>query len=81
MYKEHHDASVYYNRKMNRMITFIIYLNDVEEGGETDFFRGNIKIKMLKNFISQWVFSNNSIFSFWACGNHNYRNLAKIFDI
>ena len=80
MYKEHHDASVYYNRKMNRMITFIIYLNDVEEGGETDFFRGNIKIKpevgKIVLFPATWCYphkavtpisSDKTIITGWLC--------------
>ena len=33
------------NKALHRMLLFIIYLNDVEEGGETDFFYQNKSIK------------------------------------
>jgi hypothetical protein len=32
-------------QKKNRIITYLWYLNDVEEGGETDFPDINIKVK------------------------------------
>lgn len=43
-YIYHNDAAVKYDLKRYRFLTFMWYLNDVEEGGETEFF-GNYKIK------------------------------------
>lgn len=41
-YKWHHDFQVipHNNTAAFRLVTFIFYLNDVEEGGETEFFDG-----------------------------------------
>jgi len=44
-YVYHHDFSVDFKNKKNRIITYLWYLNDVEEGGETDFPDINIKVK------------------------------------
>jgi hypothetical protein len=44
-YVYHNDFSIDYNTKKNRIITYLWYLNDVEEGGETDFPDINIKVK------------------------------------
>ncbi len=59
-YVYHHDFSVDYANKKNRVITYLWYLNDVEEGGETDFPDLNLKIKpkagQLLFFPSTWDF-------------------------
>lgn len=34
-----------HNEPLHRMLLFMFYLNDVEEGGETEFFYQNVKIK------------------------------------
>ena len=43
-----------------RIITFLWYLNTVEEGGETEFFNGRISIKPEKGklllFPSTWTY-------------------------
>jgi hypothetical protein len=44
-YVYHHDFSVNDTNKKHRIITYLWYLNDVEEGGETDFPDINIKVK------------------------------------
>jgi hypothetical protein len=44
-YVYHHDFSVDHKKQKNRIITYLWYLNDVEEGGETDFPDINIKMK------------------------------------
>lgn len=43
-YIYHNDFNVDYTEKKYRFLTFMWYLNDVEEGGETEFF-GKYKIK------------------------------------
>lgn len=56
-YKWHHDFSVYKNFD-SRVLTFIWYLNDVDEGGETFFLNGKIKPKKGKFvlFPSTWTY-------------------------
>lgn len=59
-YKLHHDsrASIRNNKISNRIITYLWYLNDVEEGGETLFSTFKIKPKMgsLLLFPSTWTY-------------------------
>jgi hypothetical protein len=58
-YVYHHDGRVDVEKKGNRVITYLWYLNDVTEGGETEFF-GNFKIKPEKGkillFPANWSF-------------------------
>ena len=44
-YKWHQDGSVSTEKPEHRIITYIWYLNDVNEGGETLFFHGKVKPK------------------------------------
>jgi hypothetical protein len=44
-YVYHDDFSVDINKNSYRVITYLWYLNDVEEGGETEFFGGEFKMK------------------------------------
>ena len=44
-YIYHHDFSVDIKNKKNRIITYLWYLNDVTEGGETDFSDLNLNVK------------------------------------
>ena len=44
-YIYHNDFSVDLKNKKNRVITYLWYLDDVEEGGETDFPDLNLKVK------------------------------------
>ena len=59
-YVYHHDFAVDLKNKKNRVITYLWYLNDVEEGGETDFPDINIKVKpeagKLVLFPASWDF-------------------------
>lgn len=59
-YKYHHDSAHSINKTQNRMIAFIWYLNTVDEGGETEFFNGRIKIKPEKGklllFPATWTY-------------------------
>jgi hypothetical protein len=59
-YVYHHDFSIDYKKQKNRIITYLWYLNDVEEGGETDFPDINIKVKpeigKLLLFPASWNF-------------------------
>ncbi len=62
-YKYHNDFSLLKNCSY-RVITFIIYLNSVFDGGETEFF-GNKKIKATKGrivlFPSSWTFPHRGV--------------------
>lgn len=44
-YTYHNDFDINFDKRMFRTLTYIWYLNAIEEGGETEFFGGNIKIK------------------------------------
>jgi len=64
-YKKCKGRYIYHNDSRNdcdkyRVITFIWYLNDVTDGGETEFFGGEIKIKPEKGklvlFPASWTF-------------------------
>ena len=44
-YIYHDDGSIDISNKNYRVITYLWYLNDVEQGGETEFFGGDLKIK------------------------------------
>jgi len=59
-YVYHHDFSVHHEiKKSYRVLTFLWYLNDVEEGGETEFWN-NYKIKPEKGklliFPASWCY-------------------------
>jgi len=58
-YEYHQDGIIIWERQTSRVLTFIWYLNDVLEGGETEFF-GNYKIKpeagKLIFFPANWCF-------------------------
>jgi hypothetical protein len=62
-YTYHDDHCVYTDEK-ERKITFLWYLNDVKEGGETEFF-GNYKIKPEKGklifFPASWCFPHSGL--------------------
>ncbi len=61
-YKLHHDQNSPHSSPQGpRVFTFFMYLNSVEEGGETEFPKLNISIKPVKNNAILWnsVISNN----------------------
>jgi hypothetical protein len=59
-YSYHDDGAVNTILNKHRVITYLWYLNDVEEGGETEFFGGDFKVKPEKGkllfFPSFWCF-------------------------
>ena len=59
-YVYHNDAFISYNRNRSRLITYLWYLNDIEEGGETEFLGGKFKIKpetgKLILFPASWIY-------------------------
>jgi len=59
-YKYHHDSCHSNDKTQTRIIAFIWYLNSVDEGGETEFFNGKIKIKPEKGklllFPATWTY-------------------------
>ena len=61
-YVYHHDFFV--EQKKHRILTFLFYLNDVEEGGETEFFYGKIKVKPETGkcvlFPASWTFPHKA---------------------
>ena len=58
-YIYHNDSQILYEQKEHRILTFLWYLNDVEEGGETEIL-GTIKIKpetgKILLFPADWTF-------------------------
>ena len=59
-YIYHNDFSVEVETQKFRVLTYLWYLNDVLEGGETDFFNGKVQIKPKKGklilFPASWTF-------------------------
>jgi len=64
LYITHVDDYIDYNNKTNRMIVFMWYLNDLHEGGETEF-NGTLKVKpeagKLVLFPSTWTYPHTAI--------------------
>jgi len=62
-YVYHNDFRV--DKEKYRILTFLFYLNDVEEGGETEFFYGNVKIKPKVGkcvlFPASWTFPHRAL--------------------
>jgi hypothetical protein len=62
-YLYHNDSQINFQEKKSRVLTYLWYLNDVEEGGETEFF-GNYKIKPICGkfvlFPATWTFPHCS---------------------
>jgi hypothetical protein len=63
-YVFHNDASFESTQQRNRVLTYIYYLNDVEEGGETQFW-DNYKVKPKKGqlvlFPASWIFPHSGL--------------------
>jgi hypothetical protein len=63
-YKYHNDSFIDPSDNKYRVLNFLWYLNDVVEGGETEFF-GNFRIKPEKGklviFPSEWLFPHTGI--------------------
>lgn len=62
-YVYHNDYQCDFNKKKMRQITFLWYINDVEEGGETQFWE-NIKVKptagKLVLFPAHWTYPHKA---------------------
>lgn len=58
-YKWHNDFAIEH-KKSCRIVTFLFYLNDVEEGGETFFYNGKVKPKAGKLilFPATWTYNH-----------------------
>jgi Rps23 Pro-64 3,4-dihydroxylase Tpa1-like proline 4-hydroxylase len=82
-YVYHNDFHIDKKNNMYRQLTYVFYLNDVIEGGETEFFNGEISIKpqcgKLIIFPSSWTFphcgkmpisSNKYIITGWMYNEH-----------
>ena len=82
-YVYHNDFDMDKTKNMYRIMTYIFYLNDVTEGGETEYFGGEIRIKpkcgKLIFHPASWTFphcgrmpisSNKYIITGWI---YNYR--------
>jgi len=89
-YMYHHDGLNEWETQSSRVLTFLWYLNDVSEGGETEFF-GNYKIKpeagKLVFFPANWCFphcgcmpisSNKYIITGWLSVNENKEVIKQI---
>jgi hypothetical protein len=63
-YIYHNDFTCDWDNKKFRVLTFLWYLNDVDEGGETEFW-GNYKIKPERGklilFPASWVFPHSGL--------------------
>lgn len=83
-YLYHNDFHMDKSKSIYRVMTYVFYLNDVIEGGETEFFGGEIRIQPKRGklilFPSSWTFphcgkmpisSNKYIITGWI---YNYQN-------
>jgi hypothetical protein len=63
-YIYHNDATIDYTNKKSRVLTYIFYLNDVDEGGHTEFY-GELKIKpkagQLVLFPATWTYPHRGM--------------------
>jgi len=73
-YKNHTDCVVEYNDKRDRFATILVYLRDVEEGGETKFPQLGISVKPRKGLALIW----NSMNSRGECDPTSLHNAAKV---
>lgn len=59
-YIYHNDFTIDYSKKKYRVISYLFYLNDVTEGGETEFFGGEVNIVPMCGklilFPASWTF-------------------------
>ena len=62
-YVYHNDFDINFEYKSYRVITFLWYLNTIDDGGETEFFGGDFKIKpecgKLVLFPAAWSFPHS----------------------
>jgi hypothetical protein len=64
-YKEHIDGECWNPLVANRVLAFVVYINTVEEGGETYFRHQNLKVKPVKGsvavFPTSWTHPHQAI--------------------
>jgi Rps23 Pro-64 3,4-dihydroxylase Tpa1-like proline 4-hydroxylase len=63
-YVFHNDSKAYIERKQERCLTYIWYLNDVEEGGETSFYnKGKVRAEQgkLVLFPACWTYPHSGL--------------------
>ena len=73
-YKNHTDCIVNHSDKRDRFATILVYLRDVEEGGETKFPQLGISVKPRKGLALIW----NSMNSHGECDPTSFHNAAKV---
>lgn len=63
-YTYHNDSKIYYEKHRSRLLTYMWYINTVEEGGETEFLGGKLKIKpeagTLVIFPANWLYPHRA---------------------
>ena len=73
-YKNHTDCIVNHPDKRDRYATVLVYLRDVEEGGETKFPQLEISVKPRKGLALIW----NSMNYHGECDPTSIHNAAKV---
>ena len=73
-YKNHTDCIVGTTEKRDRFATVLVYLKDVEEGGETQFPELEISVKPRKGLALVW----NSMNAVGMCDPTSIHNAAKV---
>ncbi|XP_015747856.1 PREDICTED: probable prolyl 4-hydroxylase 10 [Acropora digitifera] len=73
-YKNHTDCLVNHGEKRDRFATILVYLRDVEEGGETKFPQLGISVKPRMGLALIW----NSMNSKGECDPTSIHNAAKV---
>lgn len=73
-YKNHTDCIVDNDEKRDRFATILVYLKDVEEGGETKFPQLGISVKPRKGLALIW----NSMNNHGECDPTSLHNAAKV---
>ena len=73
-YKNHTDCLVNHGEKRDRFATILVYLRDVEEGGETKFPQLGISVKPQMGLALIW----NSMNSKGECDPTSIHNAAKV---
>jgi len=73
-YKNHTDCIVNHSDKRDRFATILVYLRDVEQGGETKFPQLGINVKPRKGLALIW----NSMNSHGECDPTSFHNAAKV---
>ncbi|XP_039265616.2 uncharacterized protein LOC120341207 [Styela clava] len=73
-YKGHHDCTVDSPDKRDRFATILVYLQDVEDGGETEFPDLGVKVRPKKGRALLW----NNMGSDGNCDLHSFHKAAMV---